>query len=192
MWRFVLGEGVCGGDAWAGLLVPSVDKVGRYFPLTFALPLPAEAFDLQCIASCETWYTELERIASVALRAESTVDELEAALSSNPLTRERANAATSAALLADWWDARTPARLVRRLDRAESLAGTLEGTARLVLTRGAVARTFWWSADPQSGETELHCSYGLPEPETYAALLASAAVPDLLPLDPLQALAARM
>src|SRR5262249_51991550 len=34
VWRFVLSAGVCGSGVYAGVLVPSVDRVGRYFPLT--------------------------------------------------------------------------------------------------------------------------------------------------------------
>src|SRR5688572_18349977 len=34
IWRFVLAEGVCGTGAYAGVLMPSVDRVGRCFPLT--------------------------------------------------------------------------------------------------------------------------------------------------------------
>ena len=41
LWRFVLGAGPCGARAWAGVMMPSVDRVGRYFPLTVAAPLPA-------------------------------------------------------------------------------------------------------------------------------------------------------
>ena len=36
VWRFVLPPGLCGQRAAVGLIMPSVDKVGRYFPLTFA------------------------------------------------------------------------------------------------------------------------------------------------------------
>jgi len=36
VWRFVLPRGICGPRAAIGLIMPSVDKVGRYFPLTFA------------------------------------------------------------------------------------------------------------------------------------------------------------
>lgn len=46
-WCFVLGPGVMPpaprasrpGPAWAGVLMPSVDRVGRYFPLTIAGPV---------------------------------------------------------------------------------------------------------------------------------------------------------
>jgi type VI secretion system protein ImpM len=36
IWRFALGTGSAGPHAVVGILMPSVDKVGRYFPLTIA------------------------------------------------------------------------------------------------------------------------------------------------------------
>ena len=42
VWRFVLCTGVCGSDPWAGIIIPSVDRVGRYFPLTIATSLPSD------------------------------------------------------------------------------------------------------------------------------------------------------
>lgn len=39
LWRFALGAGVCGAGAMCGVLVPNVDRVGRQFPLTLALPM---------------------------------------------------------------------------------------------------------------------------------------------------------
>jgi type VI secretion system protein ImpM len=44
VWRFTLSPGVCGPDGVLGLWMPSVDRVGRYFPLTFAAL--ARNFDL--------------------------------------------------------------------------------------------------------------------------------------------------
>ena len=36
IWRFALSPGICGPDAALGLWLPSVDRTGRYFPLTLA------------------------------------------------------------------------------------------------------------------------------------------------------------
>jgi len=36
VWRFALPPGLCGPDAAMGLWMPSVDRAGRYFPLTLA------------------------------------------------------------------------------------------------------------------------------------------------------------
>ncbi len=38
IWRFQLAPGVCGPSGWRGLFFASVDRVGRYFPLTLAFP----------------------------------------------------------------------------------------------------------------------------------------------------------
>jgi type VI secretion system protein ImpM len=40
VWNFVLSPGVCGPDALLGLWMPSVDRVGRHFPLTIAAAVP--------------------------------------------------------------------------------------------------------------------------------------------------------
>jgi type VI secretion system protein ImpM len=45
LWCFVLGDGVIGEPSWIGVLMPSVDSVGRYFPITIVDELvwaPAE------------------------------------------------------------------------------------------------------------------------------------------------------
>jgi type VI secretion system protein ImpM len=36
VWRFILPHGMCGSQAVLGLMLPSVDRAGRYYPLTFA------------------------------------------------------------------------------------------------------------------------------------------------------------
>lgn len=43
LWFFVLGEGVAGRTRWQGVMMPSVDGVGRYFPFTLARELGADA-----------------------------------------------------------------------------------------------------------------------------------------------------
>ncbi|MET1077906.1 MAG: type VI secretion system-associated protein TagF [Pseudomonas sp.] len=42
VWQFLLPPGICGEQACAGLLMPSVDRVGRYFPLLAWAELPGE------------------------------------------------------------------------------------------------------------------------------------------------------
>jgi type VI secretion system protein ImpM len=43
VWRFALAPGLCGTAAALGVMLPSVDRAGRYFPLTFATLLAPEA-----------------------------------------------------------------------------------------------------------------------------------------------------
>lgn len=59
VWFFVLGEQVAGARAWIGVLMPSVDGVGRYFPFTLAaeLALPPDA------ARMRHWWTRASQVA---------------------------------------------------------------------------------------------------------------------------------
>ncbi|MCC7200311.1 MAG: type VI secretion system-associated protein TagF [Gammaproteobacteria bacterium] len=40
VWRFAVDPGIAGSDAACGVMVPSMDRVGRLFPLTIALAVP--------------------------------------------------------------------------------------------------------------------------------------------------------
>ncbi|MBI2737821.1 MAG: type VI secretion system-associated protein TagF [Rhodospirillales bacterium] len=42
VWRFMLPPGLCGKNGMLGLWLPSVDKVGRYSPLTIAAAAPCD------------------------------------------------------------------------------------------------------------------------------------------------------
>lgn len=53
IWRFILCPEVCGSDPWMGLIMPSVDKVGRYYPLVLGCKLvkgcnPIEVLTVGC------------------------------------------------------------------------------------------------------------------------------------------------
>src|SRR6476620_7125206 len=104
MWRFALAPGVCGEQAWAGLLLPSVDKVGRYYPLTFALPAPAQSGLLLDLLKAQDWYSALEDVALSALNVDFSVEQLERALSeitSALAPADERAAAAARALIAD-------------------------------------------------------------------------------------------
>jgi len=79
-WRFVLAPGVLGAQAWAGVLVPSCDRVGRYFPLTLVQPLAAIPGDANESAALLAWLQRLDDIAVDAMLEEWPIDQLEAEL----------------------------------------------------------------------------------------------------------------
>jgi type VI secretion system protein ImpM len=71
--RFWLGPGALGDNAWAGLLMPSIDRVGRHFPLTVAQACGSLAEALAAGA----WFTALDGAARRVLDFAFTVDDLE-------------------------------------------------------------------------------------------------------------------
>ncbi len=76
VWRFRLGAGICGPDAALGLMLPSVDRVGRYFPLTLAAVFGADRFPPEW-AACDAWLDGCEKAARAALDEDGTPDRLQ-------------------------------------------------------------------------------------------------------------------
>ena len=80
-WRFMLAPGVVGQQGWAGLIVPSVDSVGRYFPLTVASALPSKSMDpVTTVVRAHNWYGEVEPVAYAALAPDSEMETFDAQL----------------------------------------------------------------------------------------------------------------
>ena len=81
-WRFVLGPGLLGSGAWAGLMVPSVDAVGRYFPLAVACALPSTTIDpLATLLAAAPWFDNVEAVALEAIAPRADTAAIDAALS---------------------------------------------------------------------------------------------------------------
>lgn len=82
IWRFVLPPGLCGVHAALGLMMPSVDRAGRYFPLTFAVLAGSARFDP---ASGDTWLDRCEDAGRAALEQDFSPDQISAMLGSPDL-----------------------------------------------------------------------------------------------------------
>jgi type VI secretion system protein ImpM len=67
VWRFAFARGVVGSTPYAGILLPSVDRVGRYFPLTIVAELPAGALPQIVSVAAGGWYDLVESVARRAL-----------------------------------------------------------------------------------------------------------------------------
>ncbi|EIC30761.1 MULTISPECIES: type VI secretion system-associated protein TagF [Methylomicrobium] len=79
IWQFALPAGLCGNDAWAGVMMPSVDRVGRYFPLTLAAkvnnwPL-TDLFEPDC-----SWFEALSQLALFSLDYDFDLDSFDGRL----------------------------------------------------------------------------------------------------------------
>ena len=66
IWRFQVAPGVCGPAGWRGLFFASVDRVGRYFPLTLAF-LDAGATSLATLSGEPDAWMALEDAALAGL-----------------------------------------------------------------------------------------------------------------------------
>lgn len=85
IWRFVLSPGVIDEHPWAGILMPSVDLVGRYFPFTVSLQLSDATNPSEFIATQTQWFCDIEEISLHSLDGEYEVDELTEMLSAKSM-----------------------------------------------------------------------------------------------------------
>lgn len=75
-WRFLLLPGVVDHRAWCGVLMPSVDRAGRYYPLTLAADVQRLP-DAPGAMAYWTWLAQLEELAYQAVHQECPVDALD-------------------------------------------------------------------------------------------------------------------
>jgi len=80
IWRFVLLPGLIGSNGWAGVLMPSVDRVGRQFPLTLVAGLSSDAAVAHAVFHGAEWFEGLEATALSVLDPTRGPEELDHSL----------------------------------------------------------------------------------------------------------------
>lgn len=179
VWRFVLMPGALTGQAervaLAGVLMPSVDRVGRYFPLTIITPLPTLPASAGEIEGLLGWLHRLEDIAVDALQDDWSIDDLDAALEALPGPVAAAvlpeSLGATRRLLGETLVSGGFVDLAAVRGRAE-LAGLLHDTlAGAAATPPAQADglAFWLADNPAS--PRLLVSRGLPGHEDFVGML---------------------
>jgi type VI secretion system ImpM family protein len=107
--RFWIAPGLLTRDAWLGVLMPSVDSVGRHFPFTLAAPLRAGHADLLDALANDDWLAAADSLARQVLDPAFDVAALEQAIAGLPaLHGERRDEEHSGTLLARELHARHP------------------------------------------------------------------------------------
>lgn len=76
IWRFALSPGVIDEHVWAGVLIPSVDRVGRYFPFSVVSRLHPSVNTVELINNESHWFSKQEALVLRALEGTMVVDEL--------------------------------------------------------------------------------------------------------------------
>lgn len=180
-WRFVLMPACLPApapqQAIAGVLMPSVDRVGRYFPLTLASPLAQLPRSSQELEGLLGWLHRLEDVAQDALQDDLTIDELEQALAQLPPAHEppaaaappldALQAALAQALAGD--GAFVPIDGLRsRAEMAQALVRALGGAGDGAGGRG---RAFWLADHPE--QPRLLVSRGLPAQAEFAQMFGA-------------------
>jgi type VI secretion system protein ImpM len=162
VWRFALSPGSAGQLAWAGLLMPSVDRVGRYFPLTLASPLPATANPLAVMTGATAWYDSAENLLLACLEQDLEL----AAFDRQVLELEPPPTTSQATGL-------LPAvSSAQRIALPADLAGLCQDLLDQALGELFFAYSLWWSNGSDAVDPSFLLCQGLPPIAGFSGMLA--------------------
>lgn len=154
LWRFVVGAGVCGEQAWAGVMMPSADRVGRCFPLLLAAGMSASPSLRTCMTLHDAWFGRLEDMALSALDEGFVLEDFDAAL------------------LAIELPFAVPAGALARPASCGAVVAQLASTVLPALACEPIeGRSAWWTDGSPQVAACLAVHAGLPAPAAFAALL---------------------
>lgn len=171
VWRFALMPGVCGVQAWVGVTGPSVDRVGRSFPMVLAAPLTEAETFRRIVREGDAWFESLESACRGA-DATPTAESFDATVAAVPGPRDwLTDRAPAAADPADW-SAAEVWRMPWRVDADDSrLAAWLEACM------GANDGCLWWTHGGSRVPSSAVLTHGLPQPHDYPAFLDATRAP---------------
>jgi len=164
--RFAWAPDVIDSRWWFGLLMPSCDSVGRYFPLVIVQPRPRAPEDRIALDHLELWYEHLAHAAMQTLNeGADSLETLETALRDAPPwpTPGRAPVVTTRDTLHGDHLGVAP---------AATLQQWLHGLATRDLHRRFAGCTVWWRVTESPGGDSVDIVHGLPDGAAFAALLS--------------------
>lgn len=168
VWHYCLAPGICGNNAWFGLIMSSVDRANRHFPFTIAHGVEREALHDLSLVSIVGWLGSLEAQAVAMLDLEGSVQAVENRLAGfappAALDDTRPRVAED---LARYFDG---ALHVAAADVPSLLAAVVEQATRGDGSDAAIS--LWWSsADDQGQGVIVRACQGLPSAEVYTEML---------------------
>ncbi|WP_439134735.1 type VI secretion system-associated protein TagF [Pseudomaricurvus sp.] len=163
IWRFCLSVGAVDSLAWSGILMPSVDSVGRYYPLTIAQPVPGRTNPFEFIATNDSWYESVEQVALSALQSHLTADDLIQTLHQVVPAKDCSPGHSSAVIGLENGEAANTDTLAIESTYAKLLHHTLSPQNE--------SQSLWWSRGSHNMQpTALHTK-GLPTSQQFSAFL---------------------
>lgn len=171
IWRFVLSPSVVDQSAWAGILMPSVDRVGRYFPLTLAAPLRPNDTVLRVMTEENDWFNAAEALLLSCLETDFDMEGFDQHL---------ASLGVPSSVSAD--DGGSPLPTTAEQPTATAWRIATAGNANidaasLPLLRQTLSELFfayslWWTDGSERISPSLLACQGLPPIHGYCAMLA--------------------
>jgi len=162
IWRFALSPGVIDGKVWAGVLVPSVDSVGRYFPVTLCRQFDPECQVFRFPGSAKKWYSDLGDLGLSILQDALSADTL---MGRFPVYEEQRGCTLVANRMGE-------ALFLQGVSDDIEAAGLGEFAGQLISERHN-SYSLWWNSCADPIASSMLLTPGLPQPEMYGAMIGA-------------------
>jgi type VI secretion system protein ImpM len=155
IWCFAVSCGCCGERSFAGVLMPSLDRVGRYYPLSILAPIEGDASAAEIAAEATQWFARMEAAALSCLADDFNFAVFDATLAAEPLpSAQRSDDAAGRVVSSPLEPGATLPRLLGRL-----------------LEQHGAPYSLWWTAGSEAVAPGCRAFPGLPPPEDFHKLL---------------------
>ena len=165
--RFAWAPGVVDATWWFGVLMPSCDNVGRYFPLLIAQCRARPPLDRIALDHLELWFEHLARAATHTLGEGATVEAFEQALGEAPPWPSP----SALAALSTVAPPVTAGGASYAFGHRVSLGQWLQAVAIDDLRARLAGCSVWWRQGDPMRDTDVEVVPGLPEPAAFAQML---------------------
>jgi type VI secretion system protein ImpM len=173
VYRFALSGGICGEQAWLGVIIPCVDQVGRYYPMTLCRSLIACPNLLEAVPNNLAWFEQAEALVLSCLEDGFSLETFDQRVQA---MEKELNGRMAA-------DDDEPTSLQRNVQKYPGAAWHLElsdlkhlkqvfpGLLNMLLQDFCFTYSLWWTRGRENNRPSLVLSKGLPPFGGTAAML---------------------
>lgn len=170
IYRFALSPGVCGENGWLGIMMPSVDSIGRYYPMTIATINKQNVNPFIAMQQEAVWFTNLEALALSSLDDNFSIEQFNIDL----------NALKPSSIINNEEITVFPEPIIRQ-SSSHAWQGIIEGNQTITdvlpfflnnfLKEHYFAYSLWWTKGSELVAPSLLVNEGMPPFKGIAAML---------------------
>ena len=171
IYRFVLTPGLCGKESHIGIVMPSVDKIGRYYPFVLSAKLDNSGNPFHFLKRYHEWFESAQKLALSTLEDTFDLDEFTRSLTPLDmfLTQIPSNMTDSTTEENTQGDVLLIRETLDSPDQLKSLYPTL---LHKTLREVCHAYSLWWTTGSERIAPSLLISEGLPPASNSTAIFA--------------------
>lgn len=169
IYRFVLAPGVCGENGWLGVMMPSVDRIGRYYPMTIVTMNHTNINPFIALEYEKDWFTKVEALALSSLDEDFNLEQFNLELDALKSAIVFNNSGEMAAIDKHMTETISPA-WQQAMKQDQSIMSALPQFLDNLLKEHCFAYSVWWTQGSEQVDSSLLICEGLPPFKGVAAM----------------------